>query len=330
MLSKDILENIRTLLVITSSINETYAKLKELEIKGEKESKEYQSLIESLKSSLELEKSIYDRFPKDLDILSNIDYTISSKEEFWINFNLQDNINAILNNYSLIKLRIHLNLFDRMLAIKDADFIISTNKKDVLENQTPRNILIINATVIRDFVNTLLIILNSYLNDSKYNTIKDLLLNFKYGLSFLYEDIEKDFLENDFNINKDLYWESNAIADYYRLDREKLNAIKRGTVFNIFKEKTDNIIEIAINENSSKQDIFTYIISEILIRASLLLFGDKTVDYLKGKKLQLPSNMSHNEELIEQIKVAQNRIDSIFEIYAKDKELLNVISLRVL
>ena len=58
MLSKDILENIRTLLVITSSINETYAKLKELEIKDEKESKEYQSLIESLKSSLELEKSI--------------------------------------------------------------------------------------------------------------------------------------------------------------------------------------------------------------------------------------------------------------------------------
>ena len=90
MLSKDILENIKTLLAITDSINETYAKLKELEINNQKESKEYQSLIISLKSSLELEKSIYERFPKDLDILSNIDYTISSKEEFWINFNLQD------------------------------------------------------------------------------------------------------------------------------------------------------------------------------------------------------------------------------------------------
>ena len=330
MLSKDILENIKTLLAITDSINETYAKLKELEINNQKESKEYQSLIISLKSSLELEKSIYERFPKDLDILSNIDYTISSKEEFWINFNLQDNINAILNNHNLIKLRIHLNLFNRMLAIKDADFVISTNKEEVLENQSSRNILVINATIIRDFVNTLLIILNSYLNDSKYNAIKDLLLNFKYGLSFLYEDIEKDFLENDFNINNDLYWESNVVADYYRLDREKLNAIKRGTVFNIFREKTDNIIEIVINENSSKQEIFTYTISEILIRASLLLFGDKTVNFFNSQKLQLASNMPYNEELLKNLKNAQNRIDSIFAMYEKDKELLNIISLRVL
>ena len=217
-----------------------------------------------------------------------------------------------------------------MLAIKDADFVISTNKEEVLENQSSRNILVINASIIKDFVNTVLIILNSYLSDSKYNTINDLLLSFKYSLSFLYEDIEKDFLENDFNINNDLYWESNVVADYYRLDREKLNAIKRGTVFSIFKEKTDNIIEIDINKQSNKQEIFIYTISEILIRASLLLFGDKTVDYLKNQKLQLASNMPHNEELLKNLQNAQNRIDSIFAMYEKDKELISIISLRVL
>ena len=328
MLSKDILENIKTLLAVTASINETYVKLKELEINNLKDDKEYQSLLTSLKSSLELEKSIYDRFPKDLDILSDIDYAISNKKEFWINFNLQDNLNAILNNHNLIKIRIHLNLFNRMLAIKDADFIINVNKEDVLENQSSRSILIINTSIIRDFINTLLIILNSYLNKSKYNIINDLLLNFKYGLSFLYEDIEKDFLENDFNINNELYWESSAIADYYNLDREKLNAIQRGTVFNIFKEKIDDIINIVIDEKSSKQEIFTYTISEIITRASLLLFGDKTVEYLNKQKLQLSSNTPHNEEWLKKLRNAQNRVDNIFLMYEKDKELLNIISLR--
>ena len=40
--------------------------------------------------------------------------------------------------------------------------------------------------------------------------------------------------------------------------------------------------------------------------------------------------MPYNEELLKNLKNAQNRIDSIFAMYEKDKELLNIISLRVL
>ena len=118
MLNKDILRNIQTLLAITSSINETYAKLKELEINGQKESAEYNSTIESLKSSLELEKSIYDRFPNDIDTLNKIEYTISKSESFWINFNLKENLKAIINHNNLTNLRIQLKLFNKMLTIK--------------------------------------------------------------------------------------------------------------------------------------------------------------------------------------------------------------------
>ena len=330
MLSKDILENIKTLLAITESINETYAKLKELEINNKKDSKEYQSLIASLKSSIELEKSIYDRFPKDLDILSKIDYKISGIEEFWINYNLQDNFNAIIDKNNLINRRIHLNLFNRMLAIKDADFIIRVSNEDVLKNQNSQNILVINVTIIRDFINTVLTILNSYLIDSKYDKIKDLLLNIKYGLSFIYEEIENDFLENNFNINNDLYWESNAIADYYQLDREKLRAIQRGAVYNLYQEKIDDIIQISLDNNSSKQEIFTYTISEILVRASLLLFGEETVNFFKAQKLQLSPNASQDENNLKILKEAQNRVDNILNRYEIDQELINIISLRVL
>ena len=329
MLSKDILEDIKTLLAVTSSINETYANLKKLEIIDKKESKEYQSLMERLKSSLALEKSIYDRFPNDLEVLSNIERLINSKEEYWINFNLQENINAILNHHNLIKLRIHLNLFSKMLNIKNADFIINVNDEDILENQTSRNILVINATIIRDFLNTLLTILNSYLNDDKYSTIKDLLLSFKYDLSFLYKELEDDFLENNFNINTNLYWEASALADYYHLDRKKLNAMQRGTVYNLYVDKIREIIKISLDEDSSKQEIFDYTISEILTRTSLLLFGDKTVNFFNSQKLQLASNVPYNEERLENLKKAQQRVDNVFAMYEKDKELLQIISLRV-
>lgn len=330
MLNGDILENINTLLAITSSINETYVKLKQLEIVGQKDSTEYKSTIESLKSSLDLEKSIYDRFPKDLDVLSQIEHKINGNKDYWLKFNLQENINAILNYENLIKLRIQLNLFSRMLAIKDADFVINVNDESVLENQTPRNILIINTSVIKDFLNTTLVILNDYLNNPEYELIKDQLLNFKYNLSFVYEEIENDLLENNFNISNELYWEANAISDYYQLDRLKLNAIQKGTVYSIFRDKIRNIINIDNTLKSDKPKMFTYIISEIFTRVSLLFIGEKTINYFKTLELQLAEGVSHDEMAIEKLKKAQNRVNGIFDMYEKDRELLNVISLRVL
>ncbi len=330
MLNGDILENINTLLAITSSINETYVKLKQLEIVGQKDSTEYKSTIESLKSSLDLEKSIYDRFPKDLDVLSQIEHKINGNKDYWLKFNLQENINAILNYENLIKLRIQLNLFSRMLAIKDADFVINVNDESVLENQTPRNILIINTSVIKDFLNTTLVILNDYLNNPEYELIKDQLLNFKYNLSFVYEEIENDLLENNFNISNELYWEANAISDYYQLDRLKLNAIQKGTVYSIFRDKIRNIINIDNTLKSDKPKMFTYIISEIFTRVSLLFIGEETVNYFKTLELQLAEGVSHDEMAIEKLKKAQNRVNGIFDMYEKDRELLNVISLRVL
>ena len=329
MLSKEMLENIQNLLAITSSINETYGKLKELEINNKKESKEYQSLIEGLKSSLELEKFIYEKIPKDINVLTQIEQTICNSKDNWINFSLQDNINAILSHHDLVNLRINLKLFNIMLAIKNADFIINVNNNNVLENQSTRNILIINTTIIRDFINSILIILNSYLYDSKYNVIKDLLMDVKYSLSFVYEEIENDFLENNFNINNDLYWEATAIADYYRLDREKLSAIQRGTVYFLYNEKINDVIKISLDQESSKQEIFEYTIGEILVRASLLLFGDKTVNYLRNQKVQLAPDVPHTKEWQENLKNAQKRLDNVLNMYDKDKELLQVISLKV-
>ncbi len=329
MLSKDILENIQTLLAVTSSINETYTKLDELEANDKKENSEYKSYIASLKSSLELEKSIYERFPNDLDVLSKIEYVINDNKDYWLNFNLQENIDAILNHNNYIKLRIHLKLFNKMLGIKNAEFIINTNDKDVLNKQSTRSILIINATVIRDFLNTLVVILNSYLNDPKYNVIKNLLLDVKYGISYLYEEIENDFLENNFNINSDLYWVANVVADYYQLDTQKLKAIQRGTVYNLYVNKINNIIKISLDENSDKQEIFDYVIGEILVRVSLILFGDKTVEFLKKQRLQLSPTSPHDAIGMEILGSAQKRVDKVFEIYDKDKELPQVISLKV-
>ena len=217
-----------------------------------------------------------------------------------------------------------------MLAIKNAEFIIDVSDENILNKQSSRNILLINATIIKDFLNTLLTILNFYLNDEKYYIINDLLLNLKYGISFLYEEIEADFLENDFNINNILYWQANALADYYRLDREKLKAIQRGVVINFYEEKIDSIIRISLDSESDKQEIFDYTISEILIRASLLLLGEKTVNYLKTLELQLTPDVPHDEKAIENLKHAQDRVNNVLGMYDKDKELLNVISLRMI
>ena len=329
MLNKDINDNINTLLAVTSSINDTYAKLKELEIKGQKESKEYKRLIECLKSSLELEKSIYDRFPNDLDTLVNIIREVTKNKDFFINFDLKENIDAIINNYDLITRRIYLRLLNKMLEIKDADFIIGTNNPDILENQSARNILILHSLIIKDYINTVLVILNKALYDEKYKNINNLLLNVKYSLAFLYDNVENDFLENNFNINNDLYWGATAMGDFYHLDREKLKEIQKGTVYGIYYEKIDNIIKTILNDRSSEQEIFIYAISEILIRACLLFYDDKTVECLKSNKIKLAQNMPQNEHNLKILNDAKKRVDNVYSFYEQDKELIKVISLKV-
>lgn len=329
MLNKDINDNINILLAVTSSINDTYAKLKELEIKGQKESKEYKRLIECLKSSLELEKSIYDRFPNDLDTLVNIIREVTKNKDFFINFDLKENIDAIINNYNLITRRIYLRLLNKMLDIKDADFIIGTNNPDILKNQSARNILILHSLIIKDYINTILVILNEYLYDEKYKNINNLLLNVKYSLAFLYDNVENDLLENNFNINNDLYWEATAMGDFYHLDREKLKEIQKGTVHGIYYEKIDNIIKTILNDKSCDKEIFIYAISEILIRACLLFYDDKTVECLKSNKIKLANNTKANEHNLKLLNDAQKRVDNVYSFYDQDKELIKVISLKV-
>ena len=329
MLNKDINDNINILLAVTSSINDTYAKLKELEIKGQKESKEYKRLIECLKSSLELEKSIYDRFPNDLDTLVNIIREVTKNKDFFINFDLKENIDAIINNYDLITRRIYLRLLNKMLDIKDADFIIGTNNPDILENQSARNILILHSLIIKDYINTILVILNKVIYDEKYKNINNLLLNVKYSLAFLYDNVENDLLENNFNINNDLYWEATAMGDFYHLDREKLKEIQKGTVHGIYYEKIDNIIKTILNDKSCDKEIFIYAISEILIRACLLFYDDKTVECLKSNKIKLANNTKANEHNLKLLNDAQKRVDNVYSFYDQDKELIKVISLKV-
>lgn len=329
MLSKDILENINNLIAVTSSINETYTILKGLETNDKKESNEYKSAINGLKSSLDLEKSIYDRFPKDLSILTNIDQKITESDDFWISFNVKDNINAVLLNFNLVKRRIHLKLFNKMLELKNADFVLGISDPEFMKNQTARNILIINNLAIKDYINTILTILNTFLHNEKYKIINNLLLNVKYGLAFLYDNVENDLLDNNFNINSDLYWENTAIADFYHLDREKLTPLQKGVAYDLYCEKINNIIKIALDDKSDAQEIFEFVISEIIVRASLLFLGDEVVENFKKHKLELSINSPHDEIGLKILKDAQQRVDDVYAKYDKDKELKKVISLKV-
>ena len=60
------------------------------------------------------------------------------------------------------------------------------------------------------------------------------------------------------------------------------------------------------------------------------MLGDNVVAYLKGKRLRLAPNVNQSENAEDILKDAQKRVDNVFAMYDKDKELLNVISLRVL
>ena len=110
MLSDYDYENIRTLIAINTSIKEIYQTIKELDLQGLEETKEYQSKILSLESSITLE-------------------------------NLNDDINTIIdevkNNYSevLVKRRIFQKLSKILYSLGNVAVVTNASFQNISSNK---------------------------------------------------------------------------------------------------------------------------------------------------------------------------------------------------
>lgn len=266
-------ENVKSLLNISGSIFEVYEKLRNLEIHNLKDTPEYLKLIESLKSLKKTENSLYKKFD-DAFKIDGIIYTFTEGE---IRSNLATELKNIVepSKEILIKQRI----CSRLARIND------TNNN----YWTPQNIKVLNIEneVRKDIINSILKILNSYLDNQNSNDIIESLYSFKYNLGFVFEHIENDFIKQKFSINENLYLYALYVAENYDMPVSIVENYKSDFIADIMTSFSKNIIGQTEQTLYNKKYYISFILSQIIIRAALLLDDEERTEGVKEKFKQL-------------------------------------------
>lgn len=199
-LSKEYNEDLRKLLSIAESLWDTDMELIKLESEDKTECLEFQDIINRRRTTLSLEESLYSKISFD-EAAELVTYLYALE-------NISEELKAVISpeTMEIVKKRVIIKLSNVIDSIKRKSFSSSIDQRyyDIYD---------IECFVKEDLVNTILTILNLYLNDIRFKNIKDFLLVFKHKMGFIYPFIGEDFMDNNFNINPKLYWKSGALAE---------------------------------------------------------------------------------------------------------------------
>ena len=131
-----------------------------------------------------------------------------------------------------------------------------------------------------DIINTLLCLINEYLNNEKEREdFQKYLRKVKYQLIYLNPLIESDLIEHDFNINSKIVWNTKAICNMSDVD-EKNGVIQRRLIALPLYNKSLKYICENYNRISNK-NYFDFMI--ILFRCSLLFFSQGSINEVLEK-----------------------------------------------
>lgn len=299
-------QNLKSILNISYSILDNYLKLRNLEIKGEKNSEEYKTVVNSLNTTLLLETSLYKKINVD-----NIDAYINfvSKGENLVD--IKNDINAAKNRG-----------FDNLVKRRVINRIIEMKYEYNKENFDYGNICV---EIKNDVIKTIMTILNLYLNNPKYQNITKELLNFKYNLAFLNKNMEEDLLEHEFSINPDLYLTTYLITDMYNIKRELVDIFKISFSSNILNSELEFILDQDNTSLRNKENYAKSIMAQILIRVAILFGANNLRDDLKEHFEQFKEFTISKDGEIDGEKLVLEALD----FYDRDREIPKIVSLKI-
>ena len=282
------LKILKDLVNVTEEIVDIYDKLYYLEINGMKNSDKYNDIIEKLKLALIEEDNIYEDIEGEFDLASKIlnnlvtDY-LQFEDYIYLVFNYQKD-KAIISRMSYrledIICRTPLineeNISDEELTEEELEELeqLDINYEDNYDEEY-MSLSEIEVSVENDIVNTILTILNKYINDSKYENIHYELVRYKYLLSLIFTDIEEDLINNNFEINNMLFWKCFAVNTINNEPNETVRTIISDYVNDIMQEQLALITDY-VEEAEIDYVYYKLIISQIIIRACMM-FAEKEV-----------------------------------------------------
>jgi len=333
--TKEELTIIESFIKSSHNIKNIYEKLEQLDINNLKNSQEYIYLINKLKQEINVENNKYknanlttEQKTKIIELLAsnpnssrkdNIDTIINQQDNDLITrrvFNIL--INQTITNINYTKNNIPTELLE---FIKEYNIPINDNKI----NKEINNYTQIQLAISNDINLVFLSILQDNLNLWKYSQYKNNLLKSFYSTIFINKNIEEQLINNNFNIDNNVYISSKLINDLLKSNSTIYNIISSILVEPQLDSHISNLLKIKDTEYNYPSINIYSILTECYIRSLLTFLTNERVQYLKKKFHYLTVNPTYSKDN----RNSQEIIINCFKNIKQDKSKKRIISLNL-
>lgn len=319
ILQKQDYEDISFLINISKSIKDMYKELNKTENKFGNDSDEYKKNLERLKTLLNLENNIYNRLKNDFYKCEAIIEYLTNLKEYKTSNNSYDFL--FDDTYDLEIARIIIKLNEYML---DRNYTLYTEFEDKsIKNQISKSI---NYTL-KIFPVLQLDTLRCFLAIIKRENQTELSTYMKYKVSYLFPQIEKEFLNNNFEIVTNPYISAQLVTDLLSNNNSLLFNIRMSEFIEKFNDQIDEFVNYD-DFDLQKPKIKNNLLLRIYFLRSLLIFIDSnTIDKIHGSINEYISAQFNEISNIKNILIFLN---DCFEHQKEDVEIPKVLTLKKL
>lgn len=322
-------ELLKKLLKVTKNIKLVYNDLYNLEVNNKKNSDEYRELVKTLKYHIKKEEEYYSLISDKIESMysymdclfpngcnefeEEIEFLKYDKESDILRMRLSNKINELINNYSFED------------DFYDSEEEVYENEEELIdyEKEYQKGVLIEN-TIKDDIYSSILVILNKYINNDKYSFVVNKLIEFKYNYSYMHKNAEKSMLDNNFEINNDLYIKSILITEMQGKNINDTYDVLTDYIKDIYEMQLRDLVYLIKDENNIDIKNEQVVLTTMLLRSLCLFMTKREVNNFKSTiNLELLLSMLDNTKVIDIIEEMISERD-------KDMEIPKVLSLRPL
>lgn len=266
----DDLKAFESIVRTTYYIDNIYNRLYQLEVDGKKDTDEYNKMLNYLNTFLDIEKEEYQKANLYIDkclaymniiLMSNenlevkksiFEYVVDQKYEDRIKYRIINKLTVFLSSNTAMV----------MQELKETDFDV-VNIAMQSDNANEKDILKLFVTI-----------LESFINDPKFNSNKNKLISSKYNCAFIKSSIEECMVKSGFASTDRVVSEFNKIKELNLTYAERLDFIRNVYAFEILMNQIEKMLDISDMDYSNKEKVTESILSQCALKSSLQLFGD--------------------------------------------------------
>ncbi len=320
------------LVKIAKSIKNLYNNLSILEENGNKDSKDYQQNLNYLKIVSEIEEEKYSNFDKDIikciayiNFLNKnfniskyniLESTIRKGNDKLIERRIYNNLlDKIIDNYNLVKDYLNFDVTD-LFNIIEEDVFINEKKDD--------SISVVNALNI-DTLQSYLYFLDDKINSKMFSSIRSKLISSKYNTLFVNKNLEQRVINNNFNVDNELYISSKLIADVKGIKSNYYELLIENYLLNNVEEQILELLEMGNINYVDSDKVKESVLRECFIKSLLLLLDN---DLIEDTMEDFLDNYENSNEQLTDNDISKEIINCCFNNIEKDKNKINILSLK--